>query len=154
MEFDLRYTILIIVNILKSIFISNEWDPFHIFVQLTFMAFMNRLFLLLLFSFIFSITSITIHYPMRVHISSTYFSKSFNILFLTSFLLPQVLFWYIFFITIMTFPSNWISNFKEWSLYIISIIPGFSIFINAELDRNNVNNQHPQAQTIHLLLPV
>lgn len=162
MEFDIRYLILILVNILKSIFIasspSDHWDPFHIFCYPypSFMTFIVRLFFLFLFSFIFSITSITIHHhPMTIRISSGYFSNSLNILSLASLLLPQVLYWYTFFIIITL--SSWIysntwTSFRQWFLRIFSTIPAFSIFVTAEFDNNNMNQQ-PQTQTTYLLRP-
>ncbi|KAK6783018.1 hypothetical protein RDI58_020814 [Solanum bulbocastanum] len=155
MEFDLRYLILITVNILKStLSVSDNWDPFHIFDHRpnypTFMEFMNKLFFLLLFSFLFSIIRITIHHPITtIHINSGYFNKSFYILCLASLLLPQMLFWYIFFITIiLSSSSSWIFNtctsFREWIMHIFATIPRFSLFINGEFDINNSVNEQGQ----------
>lgn len=148
MAFDIRYLILIIINILKStLSIFDNWDPFHIFANHlnypTFMEFMYKLFFLLFFSFLFSIIRITIHYPITtIHINSGYFNKSLYILCLASLLLPQMLFQYIFFITIiLSSCSSWIFNictsFCEWIMRIFATIPRFNIFINGEFDNNN-----------------
>nr|AFW98886.1 Bs4C-S protein [Capsicum pubescens] len=164
MEFDLRYFILILANMIKSILssISDNWDPFHIFHDHpSFIVFINKLFFLFIFSFIFSITRITLHHPnIRIRIRTTTsadLSKSFNILCLASLLLPQMLFWYFFFITItLSSCSSWIGNawasFRGRTLHIFStIFPAVSIFINVEFDRNNVSQQH-ETQTNRLLV--
>lgn len=162
--FDLRYIILMLINIFKST--SSDWDPFHLLlyydfdpILFSFIIHINKILLLISLSFIFSIISIRIIHmtnysnrPINIKIQFGTFSKFFKILCIITLLLPQVLFWYILFIIILfslLFMScpNWISNLCEWTLHILSTIPVLTIFICAQLDNNDENYLLPIHRT-------
>ncbi|KAK6783019.1 hypothetical protein RDI58_020815 [Solanum bulbocastanum] len=155
--YDLRYIILLLINIFKST--SSDWDPFHLLLHydsdpilFSFIILINKILLVVSFSFIFSIISIRIIHmtnysnrPISIEIQFGTFSKCFSIFVIVTLLLPQVLFWYIFFIIILfsllfMSCSNWISNLWEWTLHILSAIPVLTISIRAQLDNNAGNN--------------
>ena len=144
-SFDIRYVVILVVNIIKSqTSMPWDWDPFDLNAHLTWTKFwiLSTLFL------IFSFTSIRIPLTCPLHIWHIKvrlgeYSATLVVLFVTSLLLPQLLFWYAYpIIMLLSLYFSWVSNlfgsFVRWVRDNLSV-PDLNIFITAT-DTNNGSN--------------
>lgn len=131
---DLRYTVLLAINILKSqVATPGEWDPYQTIRQPTWMkdSFLALLFLVLPFTSIklpISTQSATRH----ILLWFGEFNTQLTVAFIGSILFPQALFWYFYPIIISVFIwYPWLFNFLKWSHGVLTTIPVCKIIIRA-----------------------
>lgn len=135
-KFDLRYVILVIINIVKSHADPWAWDPFEVTTAFSWIKF----WLLTPLSFIFGFIFIGILIPnpnnnMRfVTIQINNFSPSLLTCFLASFFTPQSLFWYLYPLILLSFfccacISAAFTAFVFWIEATLSGVPDLNISI-------------------------
>ncbi|KAL0312293.1 UNVERIFIED_CONTAM: hypothetical protein Sradi_5628600 [Sesamum radiatum] len=136
-HFDLRFAILIVINILKSQTAKPwEWDPFDVGSDLTWIKF----WLLTILLFIFSFVSIGIPLVVPpndtryIQVQTKRFSPSLLACFLASLFFPQLLFWYVYPIILLFFLSytcicNVSRSFIYWAQAVLSLVPDLNILI-------------------------
>ncbi|GFZ00853.1 hypothetical protein Acr_14g0004880 [Actinidia rufa] len=136
--FDIRYVVILVINIIKSqTSMPWDWDPFDLNGHFTWTKFwiLSTLFL------IFSFTSIRIPLTCPLHIWHVQvhlgeFSITLVVLFVTSLLFPQSLFWYVYpIITLHSLCFAWVSNlfgsFVHWARDNLSTVPSLNLFISS-----------------------
>ena len=145
--FDIRYVIILVINIIKSqTSMPWDWDPFDLNGYFTWTKFwiLSTLFL------IFSFTSIRIPLTCPLHIWHVQvkvgdISTTLVVLFVTSLLLPQILFWCAYpFIVLLSLCFSWVSNlfrnFMLWARDTLSTVPDLNIFITS-METNEANSE-------------
>ncbi|XAR70565.1 hypothetical protein NMG60_11027460 [Bertholletia excelsa] len=138
---DLRYAVLIVINIVKShVGAPWDWDPYNIILGLTW----SKFWLLSISILFFSFTSIAL--PLNCPLNLSYvslrfkrFSTSLAILLVASLVFSQVHFWFVYFIFLIFSQSyffDWLSyvlrGFIQWVQVSSSNIPDLNINLKLE----------------------
>ncbi|KAL0330077.1 UNVERIFIED_CONTAM: hypothetical protein Sradi_4994400 [Sesamum radiatum] len=137
-HFDLRFAILMMINILKSQTAKPwEWDPFDVASELTWIKLSLLAIFLLIFSFIsigVPLTTVPPNNMRYIQVQMKSFSASLLAGFLASLFFPQLLFWYVcpmiplFFLCYAAI-SNVSRSFIYWAQATLSLAPDFNIWI-------------------------
>ncbi|KAL0330960.1 UNVERIFIED_CONTAM: hypothetical protein Sangu_1641500 [Sesamum angustifolium] len=137
-HFDLRFGILVMINILKSQTAKPwEWDPFDVGSDITWIKFWLLAISLFIFSFVsfgIPLTTVPPNNARYIQVQMKSFSASLLACFLASLFFPQLLFWYVY-PTILSFflcyscICNVSRSFVYWAQAILSLAPDFSIWI-------------------------
>nr|GMD79747.1 Bs4C-R protein [Ipomoea batatas] len=137
---DLRYLVLLLINLSKSMFTSSSeldidlWHPSP-----------PKLVLLILLALTFAVASVNvplncpINRAMHIRIDVGSFSTSLGFLFLGSLGLPQTMFWYVYIVVVLgSCCYSWLfdvfCSFLEWVRAIFSEIPSFKIVVTVRFD--------------------
>ncbi|KAG8382003.1 hypothetical protein BUALT_Bualt05G0031300 [Buddleja alternifolia] len=153
-HFDLRYVLLIVINIVKSAI--TKWDPFDVLGDLTWTKFWFVTILLFIFSFL------SIRVPidpqnstiLYINVQLQNFSSSLAASFLASLFSPQILFWYIYPVILVLFSfstciSSMLNNFVVWMQIVLSNVPGVNLFITTTSNfEGNIESQEAEIQEL------
>ncbi|KAL7150594.1 hypothetical protein ABFS83_05G123900 [Erythranthe nasuta] len=131
---DLRYAIILVINMLKPADDTSEWDPFGIIVDPTPTKFCLVLGLSLLFPFVSIRISLNYSPSYDILVRATNFSAMIVISLLASLLLPRLYFWYSYpaIILLTSCVSALIRNVLlsvQPPILSVANIPGFDIHI-------------------------
>ncbi|KAL7166970.1 hypothetical protein ACSBR2_037600 [Camellia fascicularis] len=149
-SFDIRYAILLVINMVKSqASMPWDWNPFGLDSHLNWSKFSLLVVLCTLFSF----TSIRVPLacPLNlwhIHVKFGEFSNTLVVLFVSSLVFPQLLFWYAYPIIIsISLCSSWVFNmfksFVQWAKATLSAVPDLNLFISATQTHGaNLEQEH------------
>lgn len=137
-SFDTRYAILLVVNIMKSqASVPWDWDPYELMGNLTWSKFWFLFILVLIFSFTSIRVALTCPidiWHIRVRLGE--FSTTLVVLLVTSLLLPQLLFWYVYpTIVLLSLCSSRVFNafksFLHWGQAVLVTVPDLTVSVSA-----------------------
>lgn len=155
-HFDLRHTILVLVNILKSgIGPPWQWDPFNVVAVSHQFTLMEAS--ILLFMFIFSVTSVKIRArseQWQICIRVGNFSTTLTLSLLVCLVVPQCVFWYAYpMILLISMNYTWLAKtfntFLDWLQGMSPSMPVFNIFVVTTLATAGLNHEDQQPSSGH-----